>query len=758
MRLIFLLLTTIVVVVAAIFFVGPLFISADEVRNQLFAQIESATGYRLWISGPLNVTLFPSFHLVAEEVGISQPAARGDTELATAKKLKFGLMLRGLLDGKMRMTEVTLIDPVIAVPTAPTKPVPGEQAVGAHGDRPGGGSTPGVAEQLSSLSLDKLVIENGTVILPPSGQTPGKRIEKLKLAASLPAFDGTLAFEAAAIVDGKAIKAAGSIGNFGRFLEGSPAPVSLQGNAPSYFEGKATLSGTATYKDNAFALSRFSVEAGDQTLTGTALYKNETVTLSQFTATSGPYSVAGNASYSNNKITINPFRANVRGNPFAGWITADLSNQVPYFVASLTAKMVDINALIGAAKSQPSGGGSVTNAGNDTSGDRNGASAWSNSPIDFSPLKSINGKFGLSAEESKYANIKIKPVKVQAILSAGKLDATVADFKLYGGDGKAAVVIDASSRTPAQSVKVSLVNFDAYPFLRDAANFQSIEGKGTITLDLNATGASQSAIVSALGGSAKLEFADGAVRGVNIAKMLRNLGTGIIEGWQGGETEKTDFASLGGNFKVAQGKATTNDLHLVGPLVRMTGAGTVDLPVKRLNLRVDPRLVASLEGQGGKQDLAGLGVPVMISGPWGTPKIYPDIKGILENPTAAYEQLRQLGNGVVKLPGMAKLDKTGTLQSVIKDGKVNKDALIQGLGGLLNKNQPPAVQPEAAPTSATAPASQAMPTPPEVQADIETTTRTDDSTAAATKTTKNKKRTDAEDVGRQLLQNFLGGR
>ena len=340
----------------------------------------------------------------------------------------------------------------------------------------------------------------------------------------------------------------------------------------------------------------------------------------------------------------------------------------------------------------------------------------------------------------------------------GKLDATVADFKLYGGDGKAAVAIDASGRTPAQSANVSLLNFDAYPFLRDAANFQSIEGKGTITLDLNATGASQSAIVSALGGSAKLEFADGAIRGVNIAKMLRNLGTGIIEGWQGGETEKTDFASLGGNFKVAQGKATTNDLHLVGPLVRMTGAGTVDLPVKRLNLRVDPRLVASLEGQGGKQDLAGLGVPVMISGPWGTPKIYPDIKGILENPTAAYEQLRQLGNGVVKLPGMAKLDKTGTLQSVIKDGKVNKDALIQGLGGLLNKNQPPAVQPEAAPTSATAPASQAMPTPPGVQADTETTTRTDDSTAAATKTTKNKKRTDAEDVGRQLLQNFLGGR
>jgi len=756
-RLIFSLLTAVVVVAAVIFFVGPLFISADNVRNQLFAQIESATGYRLRMSGPVDITLFPSFHLVAEDVGISQPAARGDKEFATAKKLKFGLMLKGLLDGKMRMTEVTLIDPVIAVPSVPTKPVTGEQAGGTEGNQPGRGSAPGVAEQLSSLSLDKLVIENGVVILPPSGQMPGKRIEKLSLAASLPAFEAPLEFDAAAIVDGKAIEAAGSIGNLGRFLEGSPAPLSLQGTAPSYFEGKATLSGTATYRDNAFALSKFSAKVGDQSLTGTAFYQDETLTLSQFTATSGPYSAAGNASYSNNKVTINPLRASVRGTAFAGWMTADLSNQVPYVVASLAAKTVDINALTGAAKSKPAGGGAVTNAGSDTGGGLSGGSGWSNAAIDFSPLRTINGKFGLSAEEIIYGNVKVRPAKVQATLSGGKLDATLADFNLYGGTGKAAVGIDASGKTPAHRVKVSLVEFDAYPFLRDAANFQSIEGKGTIALDLNATGASQSAVVSALGGNAKVDFVDGAIRGVNIAKMLRNLGTGIVEGWQGGEAEKTDFASLGASFKVAQGKATTDDLHLVGPLVRMAGGGTVDLPLKQLNFRVDPRLVASLEGQGGKQDLAGLGVPVMISGPWGTPKIYPDIKGILENPTAAYEQLRQLGHGVVKLPGMDKLDKTGTLQSVIQDGKVNKDALIQGLGGLLNKNQPAAVQPEAAPTPATSPAAQAMPTAPEVQPEAETTSGTEDSTAATTKTTQNKKKIDAEDVGRQLLQNFLGG-
>ena len=37
---------------AAIVFVAPLFISAEDVRNKLFAEIEAATGYRLTVSGP----------------------------------------------------------------------------------------------------------------------------------------------------------------------------------------------------------------------------------------------------------------------------------------------------------------------------------------------------------------------------------------------------------------------------------------------------------------------------------------------------------------------------------------------------------------------------------------------------------------------------------------------------------------------------------------------------------------------------------
>ena len=87
------------------------------------------------------------------------------------------------------------------------------------------------------------------------------------------------------------------------------------------------------------------------------------------------------------------------------------------------------------------------------------------------------------------------------------------------------------------------------------AGFERLDGTGAISLDLAASGASQRAMVATLSGTAKFEFTDGAIRGINIAKAVRSLSTGILSGWQANEAEKTDFATLGASFKVAQGQA-----------------------------------------------------------------------------------------------------------------------------------------------------------------------------------------------------------
>jgi AsmA protein len=251
-----------------------------------------------------------------------------------------------------------------------------------------------------------------------------------------------------------------------------------------------------------------------------------------------------------------------------------------------------------------------------------------------------------------------------------------------------------------------------------------------------------------LTGGAKFEFTNGAIRGINIAKAVRGLTTGILSGWQENEAEKTDFATLDASFQVAKGKAQTSDLKLMGPLVRMTGAGTVDIPVKMLKFRVDPQLVASLEGQGGKTDLQGLGVPIIIAGPWAKPSIYPDIEGILKDPAAAYQQLNRLGEGLVSLRGAGGAESRVGIGGLINNGKVSTDGLQQrsfdGIGALLGGQQQSADEGPAAPTNAQpkeGPVSDAAPIEMEKKKTRPVTAQPNPSPEAA---------------ARQLMQNFIG--
>jgi AsmA protein len=510
-----------------------------------------------------------------------------------------------------------------------------------------------IATALKSLSLDSLRIEDGRLILRGEGGAPGKTVDGLNLVASLPAFDAPLALDLSARFDGKALAVTGSISSFGPFLDGAAAQLLLDVDAPAYFPQKLALMGTATFTGHTLALAGFSARAGATMLRGV--------------------------------------------------VSANLAGAVPEIKASLNGDSLDVDGLLG--------GGAKASA-----GPAEAAAGWSDAKIDFSGLKSVNAQVNLSVDRLAYSTIKAGPIGIRASLSGGKLRVELPNFQLYGGVGTGVLNVDATGRVPSQTFRFSLSNLDAYPFLDDVAGIQRIEGKAAVAIDLAASGESQRAMVSALSGTASFEFSDGAIRGINVAKMVRNLGSATLSGWQSGEAEKTDFASLGASFKIAQGKAETNDLHLVGPLVRMSGTGTIDLPAQAINFRVDPQVVASLEGQGGKTDLAGLGVPVAINGPWAQPSIYPDIAGILDNPQAAYEKLSKLGGGLVKLPsadslggalsstggiaGLVKGQAQGSIEDLITaDQGSRARSVAQGLGQLLGANQsvPPAA---AAPESA----------------------------------------------------------
>ncbi len=182
---------------------------------------------------------------------------------------------------------------------------------------------------------------------------------------------------------------------------------------------------------------------------------------------------------------------------------------------------------------------------------------------------------------------------------------------------------------------------------------------------MRGSGASQRAIVSNLNGNGSLAFTDGAVKGINLGAMLRNVGSAFLDA-SAGTPQQTDFTEITGTFTITNGVLDNQDLQLLSPLLRVAGAGTVDMPPRTVNYRITPKLVASGEGQGGQSGASGITIPVVVSGPWSDLSFKPDLAGALQN--------------TLKDPAKAKEAVQETIKTITEgDGKKDPVGAVRGL-------------------------------------------------------------------------------
>ncbi|MGY8638047.1 AsmA family protein [Bradyrhizobium sp. 14AA] len=275
---------------------------------------------------------------------------------------------------------------------------------------------------------------------------------------------------------------------------------------------------------------------------------------------------------------------------------------------------------------------------------------WSNAPIDVSGLNYVDAQIRISAHEAVIGDARLAPLALDAKLAGGVLKAGTANLGAYGGQVSGEVILDATTGAPSFAMHSDLVGVRALPLLQGLAEFDRIDGKMQAKLALRSAGTSQRALMANMQGTAFVNFQDGAIRGINVAQMIRSLTSGTLSGWQENQDpsreQSTDLSQLSASFRIDKGQAVTTDLNLIGPLVRVTGAGTIALDTKMMGFRVEPKLVMTTEGQGRTSEPVGFGIPVMIQGTWSQPRIYPDMAGMLDNPDAAYAKLREMGKGL----------------------------------------------------------------------------------------------------------------
>ena len=361
----------------------------------------------------------------------------------------------------------------------------------------------------------------------------------------------------------------------------------------------------------------------------------------------GPLTVKSEVRLNGSLIMINGLAGMLGDGAFTGWASVDVSSK-PLVKLDLDFQRLDIPVSKDPSTAARQG--------------------WSETPIDLTALNYVDAQVRVSAAQIDFGQAHFAPAAIEAALAGGVLKASVANLGTYEGLASGEVIVDAQTSSPTYAMHCDLVGVRALPLLSGLAEFDKIDGKMQAKIAARSGGGSQRAIMSNLSGTAFVIFQDGQIRGLNVAQMIRQLTASTLSGWQEQKEQTTDLTQLSASFRMDRGQAVTTDLNLVGPLVKVTGAGTIDLPSKQIGFRVEPQLVMTAEGQGRATDPVGFGIPVMISGPWSAPRIYPDMAGVLDNPDAAYAKLREMGKGLFG-PSGGGLDK-----------------LLGGLGGLAGNN------------------------------------------------------------------------
>ncbi len=333
--------------------------------------------------------------------------------------------------------------------------------------------------------------------------------------------------------------------------------------------------------------------------------------------------------YADGALKLDPLSFGLDDSNIEGYLHV-LDTSAPVVRAELELDRIDLDrymppptpeTVTPAPAAQPAEGGQAA-----------GPAAQANDP--FAALRTLDlvaeFKIGsLKINNAKMSNFSTRLVSKKGVL---KIDPVAAD--VYEGKFKGSVVLDAKGKKPKVSAKKHLTGIQVGPLLADVVGEDRLIGKGEWHADVSMVGLTEPEIRRSLNGTSRFAFRDGAVKGVNIAQIIRQ-GSQTL-GLSGGDEStgtagQTDFSELSGSLTMANGVIKNRDLQAKSPLLRIEGNGEVDLPRDAIDYLVITELVGSLEGQGGRgrDELAGLPIPVRIKGPLAKPSYKPDLEAAL---------------------------------------------------------------------------------------------------------------------------------
>jgi len=655
----------IVLIVAALLII-PFFVDLNDYKPEIERRVAEATGRSFSIGGDIDLSLFPWAGVALADLRLGSPPGFDEADMIRLEAFEVRVKLLPLILRQIQVKRFVVQRPQIVLVRqkdgkANWQGLGGGAETGAkrpadEAPKSAPSSDVGQGLPIESLAVGEFAVENGSIRYLDRQKGAENNVDDLTLRLTDVSLEQPVPVFFSATVDGRRFSLEGSVGPIGRQPGQGSLPFDLVVKAmdslQAALQGQVTDAASNPQVDMILDVSPFSPRALAASVGRPfPIETRDPDALKRVSLKTGVTGGAASLSLTDGRLALDDSTAtfSARASEF----------ERPRLSFQMQLDRLDLDRYLppereGAAQTEEKG--------------EKGEPKAADKP-DYTPLRRLVLDGSVNIGRLKAAGATMEDIRVTVSAKNGVIRVDPLALAMYGGDVSGGLNLDVRTDTPKSALNLGVAQLAVNPLLNDLLQKDFIEGLTSASIDLSFAGDSAGDILETLTGGGELRFEDGAVKGIDLAAMARNIQSAFGGAAAGGEKPRTDFTELTVPFSLKNGVAQIPGAVLKSPFIRLKAEGTADLVGKTLDVRVDPKLVGTIKGQGDTAERAGLEVPIAVSGSFSSPKFAPDLE------RAARKKMEDLtGEGLQRLaPRQGQTGGPGA-----KPGEQIKD-LIKGL-------------------------------------------------------------------------------